>query len=363
MILFVASAFVVGIFVGWIAHLLRSKSLHQLAQEALVQNNQAFLDLAKTQFDPVQTTLEKFDGKLQQIEKARTEASASLKSEIHSLTRLQQELQKETTKISSALKSTTIRGRWGEVQLKRVVEIAGMVSHCDFYEQQGVDGGRKRPDLVVRLPAERTIIVDAKAPLDAYLQASETEDEEMRKILLQKHAEQIRSHIKQLASKAYTEAFKESPEFVVLFLPGEMFFSAALSQDPTLIEAAADKGIILATPTTLIALLKAVYYGWTQESLSQNAQKISDLGRELYQRLATTSHHWSRVGKSLDGAVKSFNEAVGSLERRVLVKAREFEKLGAGTQSIGELQPLEQIARKLQAPEMVDHEETPTSAV
>lgn len=370
----------VGIALTWLVMNKQKQQLtdtfRALSSEALAQNNQSFLDLAQTNLEkfqesaradlekrqasidqlvkPVHSSLERFENKIAHLEKARTESHASLKQQLSSLMGLQQQLQKETTKLSSALKSTTVRGRWGEIQLRRVVELAGMLNHCDFYEQQTADGGRKRPDMIVRLPAGRQIIVDAKVPLDAYLEASDTDDEEVRNALLRKHANQIRLHVRALASRAYTDHFEDTPEFVILFLPGEIFFSAALSQDPTLIEAGAEQGVIIATPTTLIAILRAVFHGWKQEAISRDAQHISEMGRELYKRLCSVGTHFARVGKSLESANKAYNDAVGSLERRVLPKAREFQHLDRGSSTLDILPTVEQTPRPLQAPELVD---------
>lgn len=329
-----------------------------LSAEALSRNNQAFLDLARTNFEllrdqaghdlqkrqeaidhlikPVKESLAKFDTKLTDLELARVDSMSALKQQITTLAGLQTDLNRETSRLAGALRATAVRGRWGEIQLRRVVELAGMVSHCDFYEQLTVEteGNKKRPDMVVKLPAGRVIVVDSKVPLDAYLEASEADDEQRRRELLKRHADQIRLHIRALASKGYAEHFSPSPEFVVLFLPGEIFFSAALSQDPTLIEVGAEQGVILATPTTLISLLRSVSYGWKQEALSQNAQKISELGAELHKRLSLFASHWGKVGKQLGSAVQAYNDAAGSLEHRVLVTAREFERLGASKANV-----------------------------
>jgi DNA recombination protein RmuC len=250
-----------------------------------------------------------------------------------------------------------VRGRWGEIQLKRVVEMAGMVDHCDFFEQQSVDteDGRLRPDMVVRLPGSRNIVVDAKAPLSAYLEAIDAPDEETRKAKLQQHAQQIRTHLTMLGRKSYFEQFSPCPEFVVLFLPGEAFFCAALMQDPALIEFGVDQNVIIATPTTLIALLRAVAYGWRQEALAQNAKEISDLGKELYDRCSKMGEHMANLGKNLSNASEAYNRAVGSLESRVLVTARKFADLGAVSADgqIDELPPIEVTPRLLQAPELM----------
>lgn len=351
-----------------------------LSNDALKSNNQAFLALAQQNLEkfqqsarsdldkkqesiqqlikPVRESLEKFDHKLADLEKARTGAYEALKQQVGSLMEAQNQLRLETIKVSSSLRSPTARGRWGEIQLRRVVEMAGMIEYCDFFEQRGINSGEKmlRPDLVIQLPGGKQIAVDAKAPLDAFLKSHEASDDAARKKFLEEHAEQIRLHMKALSSKNYCDHLPTSPEFVVLFLPGESFFSAALEHDPSLIEVGVDHGVILATPTTLIALLRAVAYGWRQENLSQNAKKISELGKELYKRLSHLAGHWAKVGKSLENAVKSYNDAVGSLERRVLVKAREFEMLDTTAHNvmIEPLNPIEQTARPLQATELIE---------
>ena len=335
-----------------------------VSADALKHNNDTFMQLAEQTFEkksqairelmkPVKESLEKFDGKIQEIEKARTSAYATLKEQVGSLIETQKELRTETSNLVKALRAPTVRGRWGEMQLKRVVEMAGMVDHCDFYEQTTVatEERRYRPDLLVKLPGEKNIVVDAKAPLEAYLQAIECTDERRRVELLKDHASAIRSHMTLLSRKSYWEQFQPSPEFVVLFLPGETFFSAALEQDPALIEMGVDQKVILATPTTLIALLRAVSYGWRQESLSKNAEQISALGKDLYKRIADMSGHWEKVGKGLSNAVQAYNKAVGSLESRVLVSARRFMELG-GDKEIEVLEPVEQIPRLVQATEM-----------
>ncbi|HLW71197.1 MAG TPA: DNA recombination protein RmuC [Candidatus Binataceae bacterium] len=319
-----------------------------LAADALKSSSESFLTLAAERFgsiqqqsvadldarrgaidrivEPVKESLASLDREIRRIENERRGATDVLTDQLRSLS-------SQTNRLVDALKTPTVRGRWGEIQLRRVVEIAGMVEHCDFHEQAQLttSGDSKlRPDMIVRLPGGKNVVVDAKAPLQAYMEAIEAEGEGERAAKLRDHARQIRNHIEQLKAKAYWDALEHAPEFVVLFLPGEMFFSAALQQDATLIEDAAEARVILATPTTLIALLKAVGYGWRQASLADNAERISRLGQEIHDRLTIMRDHFARVGASLGGAVRSFNDAVGSFQSRVMPTARRFRELGVG---------------------------------
>ena len=273
----------------------------------------------------------------------------SLKEKLGQMIDQEKELKQETQSLIRALRTPNVRGRWGEIQLRRVAELSGMVNHCDFVEQkQDLEDGRSRPDMIINLPGNRQVIVDAKTPFEAYLDAMQTTDEDKRDAKLKLHAKHVRQHIVGLGKKAYWQKFDQTPEFVVLFLPSEGFFSAALEQDPTLIEIGVDQGVIIATPMTLIGLLRAVSYGWKQERLSQSAEEIAALGKELYKRLIDMQGHILKLGKSLGSSVENYNKMIGSYESRVLVSGRKFQKMGIGIEDESEPSKLlEQMPRNL----------------
>jgi DNA recombination protein RmuC len=347
-----------------------------MSREALDRNSQTFLDLAGTRLaeqqavargeldqrrqavddlvGPLRDALQRVESSIAGVERARQEAYTGLTAQVRGLAETHERLRAETSHLAGALRSSQTRGRWGEVQLRRVVELAGMVPHCDFVEQVTVEraGTVRRPDVIVRLPGDRHIAVDAKVPLAAYLQAHETDNDDERRMLLRDHARQLRTHVNGLADKAYWEQFPHSPDLVVLFLPGEPFLAAAYEHDPDLFEHAHARRVLIATPTTLIALLQSIAFGWRQESMAANARAVCEIGQELYKRLATMGEHVAAVGKSLDKAVEAYNRQVGSLETRVLVTARRLADLDVSDGELTGPEPVERAARALQSAEL-----------
>lgn len=343
-----------------------------LSADALRNNNQSFLDLARQNLEkfqetakgdlerrqnaidelvkPLKESLEKVDVKIVELEKTRAGAYAELREQVKTLATSQSQLQSETGNLVKALRMPHVRGRWGEIQLRRVVEMAGMVRYCDFTEQTTVNGedGRLRPDMIVRLPGNRTIVVDSKVPFDAFYESISAVDEDVRSSKLKDHARIVRTHIATLSRKQYQEAVQPTPEFVLLFLPGETFYSAALENDPKLIEDGVSQNVIIATPTTLIALLKAISYGWRQEQMAENAHEVSSLARKLYDRLRTFTKHYDTIGRNLDRALDAYNQGVRSLESRVLVTARRFKERGAlAGEDIQPIEPVDKTTRPL----------------
>ncbi len=342
-----------------------AQTFEALSAKALRESNTAFLQLADESLSrrqqaieasvrPLEDALGRYEKQIQSLEAARERAYGSLDEHLRSLATSSAELQREAGNLVTALRAPHVRGRWGELTLRRAVELAGMVEHCDFLEQVTVEGetGRLRPDMVVRLPARREIVVDAKVPLAAYLDAISSSTPEAQAAGFARHALQVRQHMTTLAGKAYWEEFAKSAELVVMFIPGEAFVAAAMQADAELLEDGLAKRVVVATPTTLIALLRAIAYGWRQEEIAANAEQISRLGRELYERLRTLGDHFNDVGKGLQRATAAFNKAVGSMESRVLPAARRFKDLRAASgEDLARLEPVDEQPRELTAPE------------
>ena len=351
-----------------------------LSAEALKSNNAAFLDLARASLAefqqvargdldkrqqaidsliaPVRASLDKVDEKIHALEMAREQAYGEIRQQFTQMSEINARLRDETGNLVKALRQPHVRGRWGEIQLRRVVEMAGMMPHCDFVEQQSAEGeeGKLRPDLIVKLPGNRHIVVDSKAPITAYMEAHEAATDELRKVKIQLHAQLVRRHLEALARKSYWDQFQPTPEVVVMFIPGEAFYSAALEADPDLLDSGFGMNVILASPASLMALLKAASYGWRQESIAENAREISQLGQELHARLSVMADHLTRLGRGLATATESYNSAIASFESRVLVSARKFKELGATSQEaeIIELRAVEGNVRRLQGARELD---------
>ncbi len=351
-------------------------SFKALSFEILEKNSRIFLDFAKSSLEryqdsaksdlesrqksieealkPFHESLKQLDIHQRELEKRREGAYFSLTKQVEGMVAVEKELRRETAQLVQALRSPQIRGSWGEVHLRRVVELAGLLNHCDFFEQKNLDADGKtwRPDLMVRLPGSRYIAVDAKTPLASYLDASDAGDDLLRKKKLLDHASALRKHIKDLSAKEYWKQLESSPEYVILFLPAEAFYSAALQSDPALIEVGADQNIIVATPTTLIAILRAVAFSWKQDSLSKSAKEISRLGQELYDRVGIVCDHWNKVGRNLNSAVDAYNQSVASMESRVLVTARKLKESGSISSELVEPALVEKLARTQNAQEI-----------
>ena len=374
-------ALIVGIALGWLAARVRSTgdiarleatlratregeerlsaSLRVLSHEAARDQHESLAHLLR----PLQDTIDRYERRITELEADRVDAYAELRTEVRQMHGVSQSLRVETSQLVSALRAPQVRGRWGEHQLRRIVEAAGMLEHCDFDEQvsASADGRSLRPDLVVHLSGGRQVVVDSKAPFEAYLSAMEARDERTRDDHLDSHAKHLRAHVEQLAAKSYWQAFEQSPEFVVLFIPADPFLDAALQRDASLLEYAFARDIVLATPATLVALLRTVAYSWRQDALARNAAVVHTLGRELYSRLSTMSGHFGRLGSSLNGAVTAYNRALGSLEARVLVSARKFAELGISHEQLQSPTQVEVAARQPQSPELAQDDLLPAS--
>ncbi|MEU4237907.1 DNA recombination protein RmuC [Actinoplanes sp. NPDC026619] len=364
----------VGVALGWLAARMRAAAdiarleatvqAHRDGEERLEQSLRAlsYESAAQSQESvalavaPLHETLRRYERRVGELERDRIDAYAELREQVRAMGQVSGELRTETKQLVAALRAPQVRGRWGEHQLRRVVEAAGMLEHCDFAEQvTGVtDQAGVRPDLVVTLHGGRSVVVDAKAPLDAYLTAAEARDERTRDTHLAQHARHLRGHVDALASKEYWTAFDQSPDFVVLFVPADPFLDAALQQDPTLMEHAFRRNVVLATPATLVAMLRTVAYSWRQEELARNAVEVHALARELYGRLTTLGDHVGKLGSALGGAVTAYNRAVGSLESRVLVSARKLAEMGVSRQELPTPPQVEIAPRQPQSPELFE---------
>jgi DNA recombination protein RmuC len=365
-----------------------TRAFSELANQSLKSNSESFLRLAEqnlgTQQErakrelsereqavenlvkPIREALDASQKQISELEKSRSEAYGSIRTQLEAMQLSQKSLKQETQNLVNALRRPEVRGRWGEITLRRLVELAGMVEHCDFQEQvhTATDSQIIRPDMIVRMPDRRELVVDVKTPLDAYLEAAEAKDDAQRKLGLERHARNVHAHIRMLASKAYWEQFDESPEFVILFIPGDQFLSAALNEKPDLIEYALSKQIILATPTSFVALLKAVAYGWRQLSLADNAREIRVLAEDLHARLGSFVGHMNRMGRQLASSVETYNKAVGSLERSVLPGARKFVELGVHEKKeIERLESLEPVPRTMIESGSDDEDDDPDIAI
>lgn len=359
-------------------------AIESASRAALDANSDTFLKLAREVFgtdqarasaslkereeaikqlvEPLKLALARQEERAQSLERTHLESTGKLSGQIENLVKVQDLLQRETRNLSTALRRPEVRGRWGEITLRRVVELAGMSEHCDFTEQENVntEGGALRPDLLVRMPEDRSIVVDAKTPLDAYLAAVEATDDEARREALTRHARQVEERVRELGRKSYWEQFEHSPEFAVLFLPGDQFLSAALAEKPELIDSALKQRIIVTTPSTLMALLKVIAYGWRQSRVTENAREIRELGQDLHKRLGVFVGHLQKVGRSFGSAIDAFNSAVGSLERNVLPQARKFTELGASTDApIDPVDQLEKGVRSLASTPAIESNDPP----
>lgn len=347
------------------------ESFQSVSFETMERNAKLFLELAKTSLEkyqdiaktdletrqkaiiasmePLQESLKQIDTHQRELEKKRVSSYATLTQQLEGMLLVEKELRQEMNRLTQSLRSPQVRGSWGQIHLRRVIELAGMVNHCDFFEQQTIvnEGKFWRPDLLIHLPGERQIVIDAKTPLNAYLDATDAGDEEIRRKKLLEHAASLKRHMKELSAKEYWKQFDTAPEYVILFLPAEAFYSAALQADPSLIEMGVGQNVLVATPTTLIAILRAIALTWKQESLSKNAREIAQIGEELYQRISVFCDHWNRVGKNLNLAVESFNQSGASLESRIIVSARKLKEIGRIEKPLPESMQIDKIARSI----------------